>query len=120
MLTHKTLGLAALMALALLPGREAEAGYVSGWDLLEICKASPSDPVYRLKGAQCQGYVVGVADTFDCTEQLHGFTWDSSTRVAQPELVKVAVDWLSAHPDLLGREADGLVAAALHDSYPCK
>jgi hypothetical protein len=112
--------LAALLALALNQPVEASAGYVNGWDLLEICKASPSSPLYRLKVAQCTGYVVGVSDTFDCTSKLHGFNWSSTTPGTQSDLVKVTVDWLNNHPNLLNHKSDGLVAAALSEAFPCR
>ena len=96
------------------------AGYVSGWDLLELCKANPASPVYRLHVSQCIGYVVGVSDTFDCTSKLHGFNWSSTAPVAQSDLVNVTIAWLNSHPNLLGHKSDGLVAAALAEAYPCR
>jgi hypothetical protein len=112
--------LAAIVALALNCSGGAMAGYVNGWDLLEICKASPSSPLHRLKVAQCLGYVVGVSDTFDCTSKLHGFNWSNTTPSAQSDLVKVTVDWLNGHPHLLNHKSDGLVAAALSEAFPCR
>jgi hypothetical protein len=112
--------LAAVLALALNHPVGAMAGYVNGWDLLEICKASPASPHYRLKVAQCMGYVVGVSDTFDCTSKLHGFNWSSTAPTTQSDLVKVTVDWLDGHPNLLNHKSDGLVAAALSEAFPCR
>ena len=112
--------IAAIVALSLNYPSGAMAGYVNGWDLLEICKASPSSPLYRLKVAQCTGYVVGVSDTFDCTSKLHGFNWSSTTPDTQSDLVKVTVDWLNNHPNLLNHKSDGLVAAALSEAFPCR
>jgi hypothetical protein len=112
--------IAAIVALSLNYPSGAMAGYVNGWDLLEICKANPSSPLYRLKVAQCTGYVVGVSDTFDCTSKLHGFNWSSTAPGTQSDLVKVTVDWLNNHPNLLNRKSDGLVAAALSEAFPCR
>lgn len=112
--------LAALVAAFMLPMGSASAGYVSGWDLLEICKASPASPVYRQKVAQCMGYVVAISDTFDCSEKLHGFNWSNTTPVGQADVVKSTIAWLSRHPQLLDYKSDGLVAAALAETYPCK
>ena len=111
---------AALLTLALLNADRAQAGFVSGWDLLEICKAHPDDAEQKLKLAECTGYVIGAADTFDCQDKLHGFTWNSAATVTQPELVQKVITWLNAHPETLTHEADGLIAAALHESYPCE
>lgn len=111
---------AAGLALALLAPGNAMAGYVSGWDLLEICKANPASPIYRLQVSECRGYVVGVADTFDCSSKLHGFNWSSTSPASQSDLVRVTINWLSTHPNLLDRKSDGLVAAALSEAYPCR
>ena len=116
----KRLVLAAVIMLAASLTREAQAGFVSGWDLLEICKANPNDPSWRIKAAQCSGYVIGVADTFDCKNALHGFHWDSTTTTSQQILVKKVITWLNDHPQTLNHEADGLIAAALGESFPCR
>lgn len=98
----------------------AHAGFVSGMDLLQSCVPARADPVFRQKVAECRGYVVGVADTFDCTNALMGFTWQSSSRQAgQREIVDLVVGWLRSHPEILHYEADGLVAAALSEKFPC-
>lgn len=120
MVSWKGRVLAAAVALALWVPGSANAGYVSGWDLLEICKANPASPVYRLHVSQCLGYVVGVSDTFDCSSKLHGFNWSSTSPASQSDLVKVTVNWLSSHPSLLDHKSDGLVAAALSEAYPCR
>lgn len=111
--------LALLLATIMTSARQAHAGYVSGWDLLEVCKAAPATPTWRVKTGQCFGYVIGVADTFDCKEQLHGFSWNSSTPTPQQDVVKKVVAWLVDHPGTLNHESDGLIAAALHESFPC-
>ena len=108
-----------LLASALLSPAPASAGFVSGEQLLDICKADSQGAGNPLKSAECLGFVIGVADTFDCVEKLHGFTWDSTAKVAQPQLVKTVVDWLDKHPTSLAYEADGLVGAALSETYPC-
>ena len=110
---------AILLASALMAPATAFAGFVSGEQLLDICKADGQGSGNPLKSAECQGFVIGVADTFDCVEKLHGFTWDSTAKVAQAQLVKVVVDWLDKHPNALAYEADGLVGAALSESFPC-
>ena len=98
----------------------AHAGFVSGMDLLQSCVPARADPVYRLKVAECRGYVLGVADTFDCTNGLMGFNWQSNNmRANQRELVDLVIGWLRNHPDTLHYEADGLVAAALSEKFPC-
>lgn len=105
--------------LSILSGSEAEAGFVNGSDLLDMCSPQKIDPVYRLKVAECRGYVVGIADTFDCQRNSGGFTWNSAAPGSQQELVDKVIDWLSAHPSNLAYQASGLVAAALSEAHPC-
>ena len=110
--------IAAFGVLALL-STDAVAGFVDGSDLLAMCSTPKIDPVYRLKVAECRGYVVGIADTFDCKRQSSGFTWNSAAPGTQRELVDAVINWLRAHPDTLPRQANGLVAAALSEAHPC-
>lgn len=111
--------LAVLSATATLIASPASAGFVTGAQLMEICKADEQGAGNPLLAAECQGFVLGVADSFDCVEKLHGFTWNSTTEVSRTQLMKIVTTWLEHHPDALAYEADGLVAAALSDSYPC-
>ena len=112
--------LAAFIILAAIPVGPAKAGFVSGKDLQEICLADQNGSGSPLKAAECLGFVMGVADTFDCVETLHGFHWKSSTTSNQQQLVKLVVTWLDRHQSSLHYEADGLVAAALAEAFPCK
>lgn len=96
-----------------------QAGVLSGEDLIGICEPAKADPLYRLKLAECAGYIVGVADTFDCTNKTLGFTWDSTKYNNQRKLVTGVLDWLHFHPSVLHYQASGLVASALSGSYPC-
>jgi len=115
----KPLLLAVLVAFALLTSAPARSGFLTGEDLLHSCSPPAVDPVYRLKVAECQGYVVAIADASDCSRSNLEFKWNSSTGASQGILVERVVDWLQAHPALLHYQADGLVAAALSESFPC-
>lgn len=97
----------------------AQAGIMSGEDLIGICEPAKVDPVYRLKLAECAGYIVGVADTFDCTNKTLGFTWDSTKYNNQRKLISGVLEWLHLHPNVLHYQASGLVASALSGKYPC-
>lgn len=108
-----------ILALSLHTAGAAMAGSISGADLLEMCNPKGVDPVFRLKVSECRGYVVGVADTFDCSHPMGKFAWNSTSNPQQSDLVKIALNWLASHPQYLGYQANGLVAAALSDKYPC-
>lgn len=117
--TKTLLLIAALVALPSLFPLPAQAGYVSGQDLLDSCSPQPVDPVYRLKVAECRGYVVAIADASDCSRKNLDFKWDSRKNVSQREIVNDVIAWLKTHPEALHYQADGLVAAALSKTYPC-
>ena len=111
--------LAACVAASVSPVTSARAGYMSGFDLLESCKPKVTNAVYRLKVAECRGYVIGVADTFDCSKDVLGYKWNSRISLSQEELVNAVIRWLNAHPRQLHHQAGGLIAAALAQSFPC-
>lgn len=110
---------AVAMLLALGQAGSARAGYVTGGELLGSCRPARIDPVYRLKVAECRGYVVGVSDSFDCRRHNQDFSWENRSRVSQEELVNVVIAWLESHPETHFYQADGLVAAALSEAFPC-
>jgi hypothetical protein len=118
--TTKPLLLALLVAFALLTAVPAQAGFLTGEELLQTCSPSTVDPVYRLKLAECRGYVVAIADTADCSRKNLEFKWNSSTGASQRDLVDTVAEWLRTHPALMHYQADGLVAAALSETFPCQ
>lgn len=111
--------LAVCVAVLMNPVTDARSGYLSGSDLLETCRPQAIDAVYRLKVAECRGYVIGVADTFDCSRAVIGVRWNSQRLVSQEELVRTVISWLNTHPRQLHYQADGLIAAALSEAFPC-
>jgi hypothetical protein len=110
-------GIAAVVGV--LSASDAVAGFVDGFDLLAMCSPAKVDPVYRLKVAECRGYVVGAADSFDCSRPSSGFAWDSTAPGTQRDLVNTVINWLRVHPDALHYQANSLVVAALSEKHPC-
>lgn len=108
-----------VLAIVFLLAPRVSAGFVSGHDLLASCRPRASDPVSRLRLAECRGYVVGIADSFNCGRAYLGFRWNSSAEATQGDLVTTVITWLTKHPDTLDFQANGLVAAALSDAHPC-
>lgn len=98
----------------------AHAGFLTGGELSRLCRANMGGHGHAMEAAECMGYIVGVADSFDCQEPLHGFTWNSTAVRSQPELVTVVMQWLDAHPSARLYESDSLVGAALAEAYPCR
>lgn len=107
------------LALSLWAGG-ALAAEVTGQQLLSLCTASASAAGGQLDAAECFGYVAGVAESFDCNDDSHGFTWNSQAPVSQKQLVVTVVAWLGKHPDAIPQEGRRVVWTALQDAFPCE
>lgn len=111
--------LTAVLALALLAPAPALAANVSGQQLLALCTANMGGTGNELEAAECLGFVVGVADTFDCEEAEHGLRWNSRAEVSQPQIVKIVVEHIERHPTDLMSGGHYVVAHALSEAFPC-
>lgn len=111
--------LSAVLALALLSPTAAVAASVSGQQLLSLCTANMGGAGNDLEAAECLGFVVGVADSFDCAEPEHGYHWDSHAGASQPRIVQVVVEHIESHPTDLTSGGHFVVAHALADAFPC-
>lgn len=110
--------LSGVLALGLMAG-QAGATQVSGQQLLALCTANMHGKGNPLEAAECMGFVVGVADTFDCDEDHHGLRWNNRAPVSQPGIVKLVVDYIQAHPTALDSGAHVVVGKALSEAFPC-
>ncbi len=108
--------------LALSTGTTAMAAdtHITGQQLLSLCTANMGGAGNPLEAAECLGFVVGVANTFDCTEDNHGYRWDSSVDVSQPRLAGITINYLQDHPTARAEEAHRVIGAALQEAFPCK
>lgn len=111
--------LTAVLALALLAPAPALAANVSGQQLLALCTANMGGTGNELEAAECLGFVVGVADTFDCEEAEHGLRWNSSVNISQPKIVQIVVQHIEQHPTDLMSGGHYVVAHALAEAFPC-
>lgn len=111
---------AALLALGLIMPGQADAAAQTGAQLYALCTANLNGNGNSMLAAECLGYIMGVADTFDCVEKNHGYTWNPDAKVSQPELVTVVLQWMDKHKDAAGQEGHKVIGAALQDRYPCK
>ena len=110
---------AAALAMSVLSAGGAAAEGLSGQQLLSLCTANQGGQGNPMEAAECLGFVVGVADTFDCTEDNHGYTWNSSADVSQPQLAGLVISYLQNHPASRTEEAHRAIGAALQESFPC-
>ncbi|MCX7351207.1 MAG: Rap1a/Tai family immunity protein [Alphaproteobacteria bacterium] len=111
--------LAVMLAIATLCPGDASAAQVTGQQLLSLCTANAAGGGNEIEAAECLGFIVGVADTFDCIEPDHGFNWNSKVDVTQPRLVGVVIQWLQDHPAAKQYEGHRVVGAALSAAFPC-
>lgn len=111
--------LAAVFSFAV-PCAQAADTHVSGQELLSLCTANMGGLGDRTKALACMGFVVGVANTFDCVEDNHGYLWDSYADASQPELVAVVVDYIQRHPAARVGEGHRAIGAALQEAFPCQ
>lgn len=112
--------LAAALAITSLSVGEAAAASVTGEQLLHLCTASMGGKGSALLAAECMGYIVGVADTFDCIDATQSFNNNNSAKVSQPKLVQHVVVYLEKHPAAKERNAFEVVGLALTKHFPCK
>lgn len=110
---------AAVLATTLFSFGPAAAANVTGQQLLSLCTANMGGQGNPMEAAECLGFVVGVADTFDCVEDNHGYKWNSAASGPQPHLAMIVVQYIQSHPSALVGGAHEGVAKALSAAYPC-
>jgi hypothetical protein len=104
--------------LALATAGSPSLNYLSGANLLEICKPA-SDPSGE-KLALCTGYITGVADANSAFGNiLKHPIFCMPQEVTMPQLKDVVTTYLVQHPDKGPLGAAGVVGAALINAFPC-
>lgn len=112
--------LAAVLTFTGLSAGEAGAASVTGQQLLGLCTANMGGNGNALEAAECMGFIVGVADTFDCIDATQLFNRANSAKVTQPQLVSYVVNYLEKHPGAKQREAFSVIGLALAAHFPCQ
>lgn len=112
--------LTAVLVLSTLSSGGAKAANVTGQQLLSLCTANMGGNGNALEAAECMGFIVGVADTFDCIDATLLFNRANSAKISQPQLVQHVVNYIENHPTAKGREAFSVVGLALAAHFPCQ
>lgn len=112
--------LVAMLALTTLSAGTATAASVTGQQLLALCTANMGGHGNAIEAAECMGFIIGVADTFDCIDATQLFNRTNSGKTSQPELVQHVVNYLEKHPSAKQREAFSVVGLALAAYFPCQ
>jgi hypothetical protein len=69
--------------------------------------------------AFCGGYIIGIADALT-SNSINGFTACLPNGTKAREVVNESVKWLALHADVRKFDAEGLIASALSEAFPCK
>jgi Rap1a immunity proteins len=124
---HKRLFMMAALCLAAYcaPGRAAvtEDSFMlrSTGDLIDLCTATPSDPMGTAALNFCQGFGVGVyrvLEEVDGVRKLRTFCMPDPVPTRNEALASF-VQWAKANPDQLGTAPQDGIAAFLLKQYPC-
>ena len=112
--------LAAVLVLMCLSTGQATAASVKAEQLMSLCTANMGGNGNELEAAECLGFIVGVADTFDCIDATQLFNRTNSDKVSQPQLVSYVVGYIANHPTAKDAEAFAVVGLALAPYFPCQ
>ena len=67
----------------------------------------------------CEGFISAVIGASRCSANVYGYSSLVPEGVTVDELKVLVSKWLFNHPEKLELAAEGLVAQALGESYPC-
>lgn len=112
--------LAAVLALTSLSAGNSTAATVSGQQLLSLCTANMQGKGNPLEAAECLGYIIGVSDTFDCSNADQLFNRQNSADVSQMRLAALVISYLENNPAAKTEDAHRAVFTALAAYYPCQ
>jgi hypothetical protein len=91
-------------------------------DLVSVCTAAPSDPLYTGAVNFCQGFVVGVVSSLGELAKGHtqqGLFCLPSPMPTRTETITSYVQWASAKEERLNMPTTDSVAQFLAERYPC-
>ena len=107
-----SLGMVATMVLAIPAAAATE--FRTGKDVMVGLEGwYAEDSTETVRDALAFGYVIGVHDALAGTEVCH------DGKVTQGEVVRIVLQYMRRHPEMLERSADRVVTAALKSVWPC-
>lgn len=103
------------------PATANHNGHMPADQLYRLCTQNMGGGGSHLEAGECIGYIVGIADSFDCVEASHGFHWNSDgARDNQMTMVVTVLQYLDEHQPEMKEEAHQIVSKALSTTFPCK
>ena len=104
---------AAMLGAMLLGSGAAQAAFLSGSQLYDLCRKKES-----MEQAGCMGYIDGVVDAFLSWRTQVNLPGCLPAGVTGVQLRDRVVQWLDKNPQARGDTADNLVRDALFDAWP--
>jgi Rap1a immunity proteins len=105
-----------VVAAALIPASARAVDFENGNQLYERCV----EPGGTFSEGMCYGYVVGITDALGGGASIAGSSACIPVGVKIRQVMDIAKQFLTAHPEKRQNAADGLVAEALERAFPCK
>lgn len=97
---------------------------IKAQELLRYC-TEKNESKQNVKPNFCIGYIAGFLDTYVLTSALHGVTEKNrhfclgSKGIPYGEAIRVAVDYMNAHPNLQNQSARRVLLMAFANRFPC-
>ncbi|AKH37997.1 hypothetical protein BCL69_100834 [Nitrosomonas communis] len=91
-------------------------------DIIELCTASPADPLYKEAIHFCHGYLVGVyqyQQDFYSNPGLSPLVCPPDPKPSRNQAIANYVEWMKAHPEYLKERAVDTVMKYLIEKFPC-
>jgi hypothetical protein len=92
-------------------------------DMINLCTASPDDPLYHQAINFCHGYLVGAYHYYEATASGPAgiqLVCVPDPRPSRNETIGMFIDWAKAHPQYWGEAAVESEFRFLMQKWPCK
>jgi hypothetical protein len=92
-------------------------------DLLDLCAASPTDPMYKEALSFCQGYWVGAYQYYQVASagpEGRRFICPPDPRPTREEAVKMWIAWAREHPQYAGEPPVDSIFQFAAAQWPCR
>jgi len=92
-------------------------------DLIELCSAQETDPLYAAATGFCYGYLIGIYQYQVASQEdpkgLDLFCM-SDPPPSREQGIKMFVSWVKQNPQYMGEKAVDTIARFLSTQWPCK
>lgn len=91
-------------------------------DIIELCTASPTDPLYKEALHFCHGYLVGVYQYQHDFYSEPGFSplvCPPTPKPSRNQTIAEYVEWVKTHPEYLQERTVDTVMKFLIEKFPC-